>query len=123
MDKFAMARSSATIFALSALAFGLVSTTGCQEHRRLEAETAAANEKVRELRPQVQKLSDELAHYSKLRNETISERNKIGYEAFTPSGSKSLEDEVAELQAAKARLEKDVKAVEDEHQEYKKANS
>ena len=118
-----MARSSSTILTLGALAAVLMLTTGCQEQRRLEAETAAAKEKVSEVRPRVQKLSDELAHYSKLRNETVSERSKIGYEAFSPSGSKSLEDEVAELQAEKTRLEKDVKAVEDEHQEYKKANS
>jgi outer membrane murein-binding lipoprotein Lpp len=118
-----MARSSSTIFALGALAFVLMSATGCQEHRRLEAEAAASKEKFKELRPKVQKLSDEVANYNKLRNEAVMERNKIGYQSFSPDGVKTLEEEVAELQAEKTRLEKDVKAIEDEHQEFKKSNS
>lgn len=118
-----MARSVSPIFPLIALPFVLMSTTGCQEHRRLEAETAAAREEYQDLRPKLQKLSDEVAHYSKLRTEALNARSTLGYGTFTPSATKELEDEIAALQAEKSRLEKDLKAIEEEHREYKKANS
>lgn len=118
-----MARSTFTIFTLGAVAFLLMSTTGCQEHRRLEAETASAKEKFKELQPQIQQLSEDAANYNKRRNEAVAQRDKMQQESLSPSGVKTLEDEVAELQAEKTRLEKDVKAIEDEHQEYRKSNS
>jgi predicted nucleic acid-binding Zn-ribbon protein len=108
---------------LGALAFALTSATGCKEHQRLEAETAAAKAQFQELRPKVQQLSDEAATYNKLRNASITKRNQIGYDAFTASSVNALEDEVDALQAEKTRLEKDLKAIEEEHQEYKKSNS
>lgn len=118
-----MTRSTPTIFILGALACVLTSTTGCKEHQRLGAETAAAKAQYQELQARVQQLSDEAAAFTKLQNASASTRNQIGFKAFTASGMKDLEDEVAALEAEKARLEKDLKAIEEEHQQYKKAGS
>ncbi|QIF02495.1 hypothetical protein [Roseimicrobium sp. ORNL1] len=118
-----MARPRSTFLSLATLIGFSLASPSCQEHRRLEAETAAAKKQVGELRPQVQNNLDEAAQYSRTRTELLNAHANDDQAAFTPNGSKALEDEMAALQAEKSRLEKDIKAIDEEHEQYKKTIS
>lgn len=111
------------IYPLGALMFTLVTSTGCQEHRRLEAEAVEARGKAQELRTEIQKNRDDVSQHTGALNDLLNARSSVERQAFTPLGEQALEDEVDGLQAEKSRLEKDLRAVEEEHEQYRKANS
>ena len=95
--------------------------TSCQEHKRLEAEAAAAKEKYKEIRPQVQKNVDEITEANNARTAIMNAR-WTSRSANTPT-KEEIEAEVSALQAEKTQLEKEVKDIEETHLQYQKENS